>query len=78
MLSPCDLVCQCSKCIECDNKIFNLICILKREAVENEEGARRRREVMFSMSSDVMRKVCVKFMKIQDINIKVLNVALVD
>lgn len=29
ILSPCDLVCQCSKCIECDNKIFNLICILR-------------------------------------------------
>lgn len=39
MLSSCDLVCQRSKCIECDNKIFNLICILKREAVLNEKEA---------------------------------------
>lgn len=31
------------------------------------EGARQRREVMFSMSSDVMRKVCVK-LNIQDIH----------
>ena len=30
------------------------------------EGARRRSEVMFSMSSDVMRKVSVKFMNTQD------------
>lgn len=40
------------------------------------EGARRRGEVMFSMSSDVMREVCVKFMNIQDTDIKVLNAAL--
>lgn len=38
------------------------------------EGARRRGEVMFSLSSDVMRKVCVKFMNIQDTDFKVLNV----
>ena len=30
------------------------------------EGARRRSKVMFSMSCDVMRKVCVKFMSTQD------------
>lgn len=30
------------------------------------EGARQRGEVMFSMSSDVMRKVCVKSMNIRD------------
>lgn len=30
------------------------------------EGARRRNKVMFSMSSDVMRKVCVKLMSTQD------------
>lgn len=40
------------------------------------EGAKRKREVMFSMSSNVMRKVCVKFMNIQDANTKVWNVTL--
>jgi len=68
MLSPCDLVCRRSKCIERDNKIFNLICILRRETAENKEQVRERDaegELMFSMSSDVMRKVCVGFMKRQ-------------
>lgn len=37
------------------------------------EGVRKRGEVMFSMSSDVMRKVYVKFMNIQDTDTEVLN-----
>lgn len=40
------------------------------------EGARWRREVMFSMSSDVMRKVCVKFMNTQDTDTTVWNATL--
>lgn len=50
MLSPCDSVCQLSKCIECDNKIFNLICILKREAMENRQGGRGGRNVLDEIS----------------------------
>lgn len=61
MPSHCDLVCWRSKCIECDNKIFNLICILNREDHKREKRSSggKARQLMFPMSSDVMRSVCV-------------------
>lgn len=63
MLSPRDFVCQRSKCIECDNKIFNLICIRKKEVVENKDwvGERDRREATSSLKTG-----CVKYMNVED------------